>query len=445
MSDITVGIDIGTTSVKAVAADGDGKILAQTRVPHEIHAPDRDTFEHDAKAAWVDGVLQAWDTVSDGFDVSAVTVSAMVPSLCGVNDAGIPVTEGVLYGDKRGRNTAVDGTITGEVVGFARALLGRPGVAALWPAQAVANHVLCGVGAIDTTTATTMAPLFTGIEWDADLLAELGLRSEQLPSFMPGALTIGRRGTTEVSGGTIDVLGEQSVADASKAGDVLVVCGTTLIPMALTPDWFDVPGLWTIPYAVNKMMAVGGASNAGGLFIDHVRRITGDPDQADVLAVGPSSRPVWLPYLRGERTPFHDPDKEARLIDFGLGHDPAAILAAAYDAAGFVVRHHLDLAHDQLLASDSAPQRIVATAGGTMSPAWMQALADTTGLPVDVSATAAGAALGAALVARQTANLSTDSAATGGWAKISHRVMPRPEYAEAAIERYVTFREASEQ
>ena len=204
---------------------------------------------------------------------------------------------------------------------------------------------------------------------------------------------------------------------------------------------YDTLSLLPIP----SKSLVGGASNAGGLFIDHVRRITGDPDQADVLAVGPSSRPVWLPYLRGERTPFHDPDKEARLIDFGLGHDPATVLAAAYDAAGFVVRHHLDLAHDQLLASNAAPQRIIATAGGTMSPAWMQALADTTGLPVDVSATAAGAALGAALVARQTANLSTDSAANGGWAKISHRVMPRPEHTEAAIERYVTFREASEQ
>ncbi|MBV8296179.1 MAG: xylulose kinase, partial [Acidimicrobiia bacterium] len=51
-SDISVGIDIGTTSVKAVAADADGNVLARTRVPHRIVIPEADRFEHDAAQAW---------------------------------------------------------------------------------------------------------------------------------------------------------------------------------------------------------------------------------------------------------------------------------------------------------------------------------------------------------------------------------------------------------
>jgi xylulokinase len=448
MGELTVGIDIGTTSVKAVAADAEGTIVARTRIPHELRAPDPDTFEHDANAAWVEGVLAAWDAVGEHRDVAAVTVSAMVPSLCGVDATGRPVTPGLLYGDARGRSTDNEtGTepgdgMPGEIVGFARALAGRPGVAALWPAQAVANHALCGVGAIDTSTAMTMAPLFTGTGWDPSLLAEIGITAEQLPSFVPGTAAIGDRNGVAVSGGTIDALAEQTVGAASAAGDVMVICGTTLIPWALTTEWFDVEGLWTIPYSVPGLIAVGGASNAGGLFIDHVRRMTGDPDQRDVLAVSPDARPLWVPYIRGERTPFHDPSRRAHLLDLGVDHGPNEILAAAYDAAAFVVCHHLDLARPRLESAGTPPTRIVAAGGGTRSAAWMQALADATRLPVDVATHPEGAALGAAFTSRLTAGLETDPTVSRSWSRTSHRVEPRPDHLDAADARYTRFREA---
>ena len=225
-------------------------------------------------------------------------------------------------------------------------------------------------------------------------------------------------------------------------GDVMVICGTTLIPWALTDDWLEVDGLWTIPFAVPGVIAIGGASNAGGLFIDHVRRLTGDPDQHVVCDVAPDARPLWLPYIRGERTPFHDPGLRARLLHLGVDHGPAEVLAAAYDAAGFVVRHHLDLARPELDRVGTPPTRIVATGGGIRSPAWMQALADCTGLPVDVSAHPEGAALGAAFNSRLTAGLETDNSAAHAWRRVSHRVEPRPPHAAAADHRYSQFREA---
>lgn len=450
MAELTVGIDIGTTSVKAVAAAADGTIVARTRVPHELRAPDPDTFEHDAGAAWVDGVLRAWDAVGENRDVAAVTVSAMVPSLCGVNSAGRPVTPGLLYGDHRGRSgpggedAGGKTGVEGEVVGFAAALADEPGVEALWPAQAVANHALCGIGAIDTSTAMTMAPLFTGAGWDPDVLDALDLRAEHLPAYVPGVAPIGDRDGVAVSGGTIDALAEQTVGAACDPGDVMVICGTTLIPWALTTEWLEVDGLWTIPYSVPGIIAVGGASNAGGLFIDRVRRLTGDPEQAAVLDVAAENRPVWIPYIRGERTPFHDPSLRAQLLDVGVDHGPAEILAAAYDASAFVVNHHLDLARPQLDAAGSDPMRIVATGGGTQSRAWMQALADVTRLPVDVAAHPEGAALGAAFTSRLSAGLETDSTASRAWSRTSHRVEPRPDHVEAADVRYTRFREAIE-
>lgn len=435
MAEVTIGIDIGTTSVKAVAVDGDGSILADAHVPHELIAPHADRFEHDPQEAWVDGVVTAYETVSDDHDVRGATVSAMVPSLCGVDEAGTPVTPGLLYGDARGHTDSEATGVQGETIGFARWLAAQPGVAAVRPAQAVANHALCGVAAIDTSTAMTMAPLFTGTGWDTDILADIGLTADQLPAFSPGADPIGARGPAVFSGGTIDALAEQYVADAGSVGDVLVICGATLIPWCLTDEWREVDGLWTIPYTVPGILAIGGASNAGGIFVDHVRRMVGDVDQREVLAVDPARRPVWLPYIRGERTPFHDPTKRASLLDVEVGHGPAEVLAAAYDAAAFVVRHHLELAA-------TSPTRIVAAGGGTRAAAWMQALADGTGLPVDVGSHPMGAARGAAFISRVTAGLEPDLSGSREWAATGHRVEPRPEHVAAGEARYVRFREA---
>ena len=456
MAHVTVGIDIGTTSVKAVAADANGEIVARTRIGHRLIAPTSDRFEHDPQAAWIDGVLAGWTTVSEGHEVAGVCVSAMVPSLCGVNKGGEPVTGGLLYGDARGRYQPVDATSQsqqvpatgfGEVAGFASWLAAQPGVAALWPAQAVANHALCGVGAIDTSTAMTMTPLFGLTGWDAEVLEMLGVKPSQLPLTCPGQTPIPRNtsggatsiigATTAISGGTIDALAEQTVADAHAIGDVLVVCGTTLIIWGLTNEWREVGGLWTIPYAVDNRIAIGGASNAGGLFVDRVRSMIGDVNEADLLHASAEDLPVWIPYLRGERTPWHDPGRRAELLKLGLNHGPVEITAAAYEAAGFVVRHHLDLAN-------ISPQRIVAAGGGIQSNAWMQALADCTNLGVDVSVHPEGAALGAAFAARVCAGLEADSSESRRWARISHRVEPRVVAAEAADGRYQHFRKAIE-
>ncbi|MBZ4576372.1 FGGY family carbohydrate kinase, partial [Mycobacterium avium] len=49
--DVTIGIDVGSTAVKALAADADGRVMARVRIPHELRIPAPDRLEHDAEAA----------------------------------------------------------------------------------------------------------------------------------------------------------------------------------------------------------------------------------------------------------------------------------------------------------------------------------------------------------------------------------------------------------
>jgi xylulokinase len=240
------------------------------------------------------------------------------------------------------------------------------------------------------------------------------------------------RGTGAVLAiGAVDAVCEQIVAGADRDGEVLVLCGTTLIVWTTVSAARQVPGLWTIPHTDAGMSKIGGASNAGGLFLDWVDRVVrpGDPG-----AVAPGRVPVWSPYIRGERNPFHDPDRRAVLDALDLTHDAASLRRAAYEASGFVVRQLIEL-------SGASVSRIVATGGGTRLRPWMQAIADATGRPVAVSAVAEGAALGAAFLARMAAGLETTIADATRWASTDRVVDPDPGWAKPIEDRYQRFLE----
>lgn len=439
VGEVTVGIDIGTTSVKAVVADEDGNVLARARVAHDLVVAAADRLEHRPDQAWRAGAIEALAQVVGGIDsgleVAGVNVSAMVPSLCAVDDAGSALTPGLLYGDSRGGVAGADPSQSGELVGFGRwCVQTAPDAAGLWPAQAMANHALCGEAVLDTTTAMTAVPLFDYVGWDEQVCAEIGARPEQFPRIVPGnepasviSADLPASGAV-LGGGTVDALGEQLVAGAEADGDVLVILGATLISWAVIPDWVDVDGLWTIPHSAPGKSLIGGPSNAGGLFLDWVRRLAGDaPPSEDPAAV-----PVWTPYIRGERVPLHDPARRAGLHGLDLTHGPGSLIRAAQEAGGFVVRHQLELA-------GLSPQRIVATGGGVRSAGWLQALADATRLPVDVVAVPEGAALGSAFQARVVAGLETDANDARRWARTSHTVEPDASWVDPVDERYQTF------
>jgi xylulokinase len=442
---VTVGLDIGTSSVKAVAADDDGNVVARARVPHEVRVPGPERFEHDATVAWRDGPLRALAALGD-LDIRGVSVAAMVPSLAAVDTAGVPISPGLLYGDERGRTgdepSRADGEsaddASGGFLGFVRWLATTAGAAhGYWPAQAVANHALSGEAVLDTTTASLAHPLFDWVGWDATLAGELGVTTEQLPRLVPTGWEAGRVGGDgpPLASGCIDAMAEQLVAGADRPGDVLVLLGTTLIVWVVANEGAEVPGYVTIPHTASGNYLVGGPSNAGGLFRDWVARVFAPPGER---ALDPGRVPVWAPYPRGERVPLNDPARRALLDGLDLTHDAAAVVRAADEASAFVVKRAIDAA---VKHAGVEPQRVVASGGGTRVEAWVQAIADVTELPVDCVAVPEGGALGSAWLARIAAGLEAPTAMTEArrWARTGTHLDPRAEWAAAVTERYQRF------
>jgi xylulokinase len=432
---VTVGIDIGTSSVKAVAADADGTVVASARVPHTFSVPAPLRFEHDARRAWFDGPRAAFDALG-AVDAVGVSVAAMVPSLTAVDANGNPCAPGLLYGDERGRGGRGNPVESGEFGRFLGWLASEvPGARGYWPAQAVANFALCGEPVLSTTAAALAYPLFNWVGWDEAALEPLGVGLEQLPTLAPSGSAagevVGRPGCV-LEGGTIDAMGEQIVAGADNDGDVLVICGTTLIIWCVTPELAEVPGYFPMPHTKRGKFLVGGPSNAGGLFLDWARRLVGDSE----TATDPARVPVWVPYPRGERTPLNDSTRRAQLVDLDLTHGPAEVRRAAFEAAGFVTRRMIE-------ASPAPARRIVATGGGVRVREWVQCLADCTGLPVDIVAVPEGGALGAAFLARVAAGLESSVADAARWARRDRTVEPDPAWLDAVSDRYARFLEVA--
>ncbi|HMK96005.1 MAG TPA: FGGY family carbohydrate kinase, partial [Acidimicrobiales bacterium] len=187
---LVAGVDVGTTSVKAVLVDETGSVVARHRLPSQLSVGPGGQFEHDAASTWWEGPRRALAGVLQAQPpgaLRAVAVSAMMPSVGAVNVAGEPIGPGLLYGDgRRAPNVGAedapsfdgnDPTASDEMARLAGwAASHEPGASGFWPAQAVANASLGGEGVIDYASAMASGPLFNGSSWDEAACARAGLR-----------------------------------------------------------------------------------------------------------------------------------------------------------------------------------------------------------------------------------------------------------------------------
>jgi len=458
-SPLVVGLDVGTTSVKALVVDEDGAVVSRSRLPSGLSIGPGGRFEHDAGRTWWEGPRAALSravTPLAGRGPSAVAVSAMMPSVAAVGPSGEPLGPGLLYGDKRAAHDEAEGgaqpedgrdpTATGEMARLASwAASQQPLARGFWPAQAVANASLGGEGVIDLASAFASGTLFNGSGWDAVSCAAAGVLPGHLPrvamfgeavGHVPAALAgPGPAGDVVLGAGSVDGMCEQLVSGAVNDGDVLVALGSTLVVWLVVPGWPDeVAGLWRVPHIAAGKAMVGGASNAGGMWVDWADRVLRPAEEAS----RPWEIPIWWPWGRGERVPWHDPSLRVGLAGADLSHSAADLRRAALEASGFVVRDIVERA----AGTGVRPLRYIASGGGSSRWDWLQAISEVLGSAVVPMAVPEGAALGAAFLARISAGLEAGTDDAVRWASWSTACEPRPEWAQAAGERYRLWSEA---
>ena len=223
--------------------------MARTRIPHQLRVPAPDRLEHDADEAWRRGPLAALAELGRP-DAAAVAVTAMVPSLTAVDDEGRPLTPGLLYGDSRGGDRRAP-TPRSSPVRRSNSCAGRrarrptprgTGPRRRWPTTRWRARRFSTLPPRARRIRCSTAPAGARTSARSAARQPTACPGSSRPAPRSGQL---RDADAVLAAGSVDALCEQLVAGADRDGDVVVLCGTTLIVWMTIPEYREVPGLWT--------------------------------------------------------------------------------------------------------------------------------------------------------------------------------------------------------
>lgn len=424
-------LDAGSSGLKAALFDRAGAVLVQAEAGYATASPQPGRFEQ-APEDWAAAARLAVGRLGDLGGVELLALAGTMQNLIPLAADGTPLDRAWLYSDGRAasglagfaaRMRAVDAAArlgnpvepltTAAKLDWLRAQ--RPDIfesAGMFHAGAkdYLGWRLTGVHATDPTAAsnTGLMDLATRA-WDAPVLAALGLTPERLPRLLPAdavlgpvtaaaAAWFGLPAGLAVLNGSGDVGAATVGAGIGRSGGAYVYLGTTGWVARNVPAAFPraaQPTTTMAHPAAGLLIEVASVLSAGDA-VAWARDLLGDPAPAEpTSAAAGIEPPLFLPYLKGERSPFHDAGVRGAFLGLDRAHRAGSLRRAVLEGVALAIRHNL-----AALGGVEGPLGVLG--GGASSAEWMQVLADITGLPVAVHANPVGAtALGAAMLGSQ--------------------------------------------
>ncbi len=430
-----LGIDIGTSSVKAVLVDDNGAIAAQASDALVVSRPQPGFSEQDAESWWRATVNAVTGLPRDlRAAVRAVGLSGQMHGATLLDDQDRPLRPAILWNDGRSASECVElerrepnsRAITGNIM--------MPGFTApklLWVAKHEPQifqrtaHVLLpkdyvrlkltGERVSDLSDASGTQWLDVGRrDWSDALLAATGLTRSHMPRLVEGsepAGTIKPAVADELHLPRVVVAGGGGDNAASAVGLGVVAPGQAFLSLGTSGVLFVVTDRFRpnpdravhafchcLPNRWHQMSVMLSAASC----LDWAAQLTGQHDLARLVESAQArgvnrQSPFFLPYLTGERTPYNDP--HARGVFFGIRSDTDAVDLAVAVLEGVALAFADGL--DVLLEKGGSIDEISVTGGGARLPYWGQLLAAALNRPLTYRVGGeVGAALGAARLAR---------------------------------------------
>ena len=442
-ADHWLGIDLGTSSVRALILGPDGLVRGVAGRSYRIDSPRPGWAEQDPGLWWdcatacVREVLRT--TGLPAAAVAGVGVTGQMHGLVCLDADDLPVRPAIIWPDLRCAGeiaeltTALGAEEIHRITGMSPAT-GQFGPNLAWVARnepdvyaRTASTLLpkdqlrlrlTGRRCTDPSDAcgTLLFDITTGA-WSPQVVGALGLDVAKLVEVVPsdtvvGAVTPEAAAATGLLAGTPVVAGGGDQATAAMALDLLhagqtsvaVSSGGTVVQMTDHPRHPAGAGLHTLCSADGRWMLMGACLSAGlalGWVAETVGAAPGSAftlndlvGEAGQVAPGADGL-LFLPYLAGERTPHLDPSARGVFLGLQRTHTRAHLTRAVLEGVGFALRDCLET----VTAAGSVPPVVVASGGGTRNPVWRQILADVLEVSLQVSAHDEHSATGAALLA----------------------------------------------
>jgi xylulokinase len=420
-----VGLDVGTTGVKALAVSAiDGAVLASAEREYPLSVPRPGWAEQDPEDWWR-ASREALDALGRR-EVAGVGLSGQMHGLVALDRADRVLRPAILWND--GRTEAECAEIE-DRVGLERliALTGNralPGFTApklLWlrrhepDVYARIHRILLpkdyvrlrltAEHATDVADASgTLLFDVAGRRWSAEVADALEIPTGWLPEALESPAVSGRTPDgVPVAAGAGDQAAAAIGVGVDRPGPVSVVLGTSGVVFAALPAFaadprarvhafcHAVPGGW---HAMGVMLSAAGS-------LRWLRDVAAPGAGYDEL-MGEAARwepgvegLVFLPYLAGERTPHADPGARGAFVGLSLRHDRGALVRAVLEGVAHGLRDCLDLLGDLGVRAEVGR----ASGGGARGEEWLRIVASCLGLTLERTAVEAGSAYGAALLA----------------------------------------------
>ena len=429
-----LGVDIGTTSVKAVAFSARGEVLAKHAVAYGMRHPKPDWSEQDPAEivqAVTDSINKVVATLAPAKPL-LLSFSAAMHSLLAVDAAGKPLTPCIIWADNRAGLIAesLRDTDTGQRFYHATGVpvhAMSPFCKLLWlkvnqPAVFNAAHKFIGIKeylffkwfgvyAVDTSiaSATGLLSLAT-LEWDKTILGFAGIDPSKLSQPVPVKKLFyyepGAGQQLRVDSKTPFVIGSSDGALANLAtctGDkyaMVVTIGTSSAARILTRQRETDKYMRTFCYhAKDDEYIIGGAGNNGAVVLQWLKEtLLQTTDSFEQLFATAAHAPagsdglLFLPYILGERAPLWNPQAKGVFFGLTINHTKSHLVRAVLEGVIYSL-----YSIGRIIMENNNSAGIYANGGFAQSSLWLQVLADVFNKEVVVAGPVESSALGAVL------------------------------------------------
>lgn len=456
-----LGIDIGTSGVKAVVIDEQGAVVAQESAALTVQRPEPLWSEQDPEAWWAATTAAVQAIPAEvRRSVRGIGIAGQMhgATLLGADDK--PLRPAILWNDGRSQAecaeleaaTPLFRSVGGNIVmpGFTAPKLAwvrkhEPAIfdavkTVLLPKDYV-RLKMTGEKASDLSdSAGTLWLDVAGRRWSDDLLAATGLTVGQMPALVEGTEQTGTLlaeiatlwGVPQVpiAGGGGDNAAGAAGIGVVKDGDALLSLGTSGVIFVANAGFRPNPAravhafCHCLPNVWHQMSVHLSAASC----IDWAAKLIGTPSVADFFAkaesAGPASGPeLFLPYLSGERTPHNDAEVRAGFLRLDNDTTPQRLAQAVLEGVAFALGDGLDA----LRSAGTDVKSLAVIGGGARSRYWGETIAATLGVElVYLRGGEVGPAMGGARLAQLCVD-GGDPADVCAAPPVSHRIEPDPE------------------
>ena len=392
--DLALGIDIGTSGVRAAALSSDGRKSGQAEAAMAEFGDDRRD-----PAIWrraLETTLARLLETVEPSRIGAVAVDGTSGTVLGIDAAGDPVGTALMYDDAV-EDAAIPAAIAkvapresaahGAASALARAIVlqDRPGVRRIvHQADWIASLLAGAPVASDESNALKTGYDPVARHWP-DWLADAPLRPGLLPDVVPAGARTGTTAGTfglpagiALVGGVTDGCASFLATGAAEVGDGVTALGTTLTIKLLSDRPVFDPACGVYSHRIGELWLAGGASNSGGGVLDSYF----DPDRVRELSrhidTGTDSGLDYYPLRRpGERFPINDPDYPPRFSP--RPEDDCQFLHGMLEGMA-----RIEALGYRRLEEIGAPalQTLRTVGGGAANPAWTALRSRIVGVPL---------------------------------------------------------------